>query len=369
VELDLGAVRAFLAVVDDGHFTDAADRLGLTQQAVSKRIARLESDLGAPLLNRSRAGVRLTEDGAAFLPHARALISLADQAAGLLRARRRALRIDALARDAAPSDLVRSFYETSDVAVDLVVSRGAIAQQTALTDGSVDAAFGRVAAGLAPGIERVPAFLEPLFVLVGRRHRLARRKRVPVQELSGLTAWMPGNATDSEWAQYYQYFSAEFGVTIDTSGPVFGRDHIMERIGASPDLIMFAAKTQLTGSPDIVHLPVTDPVPVYPWSLLWHGLNRHPALPLLIAHTQARYRPFDPRAQWLPDPDRHLFPPQSLLARGSHGPFGKIRNLTLIVSVRPRAGERRASGAAPRRVPPPGRPRRTRRPTRRSRRA
>ena len=106
---------------------------------------------------------------------------------------------------------------------------------------------------------------------------------------------MPGNATDSEWAQYYRFFSAEFGVTIDTSGPVFGRDHIMERIGASPDLIMFAAKTQLTGSPDVVHLPVTDPVPVYPWSLLWHGLNRHPALPLLIAHAQARYRPYDPR--------------------------------------------------------------------------
>jgi DNA-binding transcriptional LysR family regulator len=312
MELDLGAVRTFLAVVDDGHFIDAADRLGLTQQAVSKRIARLESDLGAPLLNRVRAGARLTEDGAAFLPHARALISLADQAAGMVRGRRRPLRVDALARDAAPSDLVRSFYETSDVAVDLVVSRGAIVQQTALTDGSVDAAFGRVTAGLVPGIERVPAFLEPLFVLVGRRHRLARRKRVPTQELSGLTAWMPGNATDSEWADYYRFFSAAFGVTIDTSGPVFGRDHIMERIGASPDLIMFAAKTQLTGSPDVVHLPVTDPVPVYPWSLLWHGLNRHPALPRLIAHTQACYRPYDPRAQWLPDPDRHLFPPQSL---------------------------------------------------------
>ena len=60
---------------------------------------------------------------------------------------------------------------------------------------------------------------------------------------------------------------------------------------------------------DIVHLPVTDPTPVYPWSLLWHGLNRHPSLPPLIAHTQARYRPFDPRTQWLPAPDRPLFPP------------------------------------------------------------
>ena len=258
----------------------------------------------------------------------------------MVRARRRALRIDALARDAAPSDLVRSFYETSDVAVDLVVSRGAIAQQTALTDGSVDAAFGRVAAGLAPGIERVPACLEPLFVLVGRRHRLARRKRVPAQELSGLTAWMPGNAADSEWAEYYRFFSAEFGVTIDTSGPVFGRDHIIERIGASPDLITFAAKTQLTGSPDVVHLPVTDPVPVYPWSLLWHGLNRHPALPLLIAHTQARYRPYDPRTQSAAGPRPPALPAPVFTSLGEPRSVRKIRNLTLVVSARPQAGER-----------------------------
>ena len=40
---------------------------------------------------------------------------------------------------------------------------------------------------------------------------------MPTQELSGLTAWMPGNATDSEWAQYYRFFSAEFGVAIDTA--------------------------------------------------------------------------------------------------------------------------------------------------------
>jgi DNA-binding transcriptional LysR family regulator len=309
VELDLGAVRTFLAVVDDGHFTVAADRLGMTQQAVSKRIARLESDLGAPLLNRSRSGARVTEDGAAFLPHARALISLADQAAGLLRARRRALRIDALARDAAPIDLVRSFYEASDVEVDLVVSRGAVAQQTALAGGSVDAAFGRVAGALPPEIERIPACLEPLYLLVGRKHRFARRRRVPAGELSGLTAWMPGNAGDSEWADYYRFLSAEFGVAIDTSGPVFGRDHITEKIAASTDLFTFAAKTQLTGNPDVVHLPVTDPTPVYPWSLLWHGLNQHPALPLLIAHAQARYRPYDPRTHWLPAPDRPLFPP------------------------------------------------------------
>jgi DNA-binding transcriptional LysR family regulator len=308
MELDLGAVRTFLAVVDEGHFTEAADLLGMTQQAVSKRVARLESDLGVPLLNRSRAGAALTEDGAAFLPNARALISLADQATGMLRARRRALRIDALARDAAPIDMIRAFYDASDVDVDIVVSRGAVSQRTTLTDGSVDAAFGRATGISPPGIERIPACLEPIHILVGRQHSLARRRQVPMKELSGLTAWMPGNARDSEWAEYYRFLSAEFGILIDTSGPVFGRDHLREKISSSPDLIMFGNKRQLPLHPDIAEISVTDPTPVYPWSLRWHEANRHPSLPLLVAHVKDRYQPFAARSQWLPAPDRPLFP-------------------------------------------------------------
>jgi DNA-binding transcriptional LysR family regulator len=280
----------------------------MTQQAVSKRIARLESDLGVPLLSRSRAGAGLTEDGAAFLPRARALIGLADQAVGMLRARRRALRIDVLGRDAASIDMARSFYEATDAEIDIVVSRGAVSQESALTDGSVDAAFGRTTGSLPPGIGRIPACVEPIDIVVGRHHKLARRRRVTMEELSGLTAWMPDNARDTEWAEYYRYLSADFGVQIDRSGPLFGRDYIMEKIGASGDLITFAAKTQFIGYPNVAHVPVINPTPVYPWSLMWHELNRHPSLPLLIAHVKDRYRPCDPESEWLPAPDRPLFP-------------------------------------------------------------
>ncbi|WP_394620571.1 LysR family transcriptional regulator [Lentzea sp. JNUCC 0626] len=304
MELDLGAVRAFLAVVDDGHFTEAADRLGVSQQAVSKRIARLESDLDVALLTRSRTGAVPTEDGSAFLPHARALIGLADQATALLRARHRPLRIDVLARVAAPLDVVRAFYEAGGVDVDIVVSRGATPRHVALADGSVDVAFGR-ATGELPGIRRVPACLEPIPILVSRRHRLARRRSVPMAELAGVTAWMPGCGGESEWADYYRRLGAEFGVTIDTSGPVFGGEHVMDEIAASPELITFGTTRQFPAHPDVVQVAVTGPTPVYPWSLLWHEANRHPAIGPLVAHVQARYRPFDPRTQWLPD--RALF--------------------------------------------------------------
>lgn len=183
-----------------------------------------------------------------------------------------------------------------------------VSQQAALADGSVDAAFGRTRGPLPPEIGRIPACLEPIPILVSRWHRLARRGHVPMKELSGLTAWMPGNTPDSDHAEYYRFLSDEFGVKIDTSGPLFGRDQVMEKIGASPDLITFGNKTQFPGYPDVVQISVTDPMPVYPWSLMWHEANRHPSLPLLIAHVKARYRPYDARGQWVPAPDRSLFP-------------------------------------------------------------
>ncbi len=75
MELDLTQVRAFVEVAEQRHFGRAAARLFLTQQALSKRIQRLEQALGEPLLVRATRGVELTEAGQRFLPHAKALLA------------------------------------------------------------------------------------------------------------------------------------------------------------------------------------------------------------------------------------------------------------------------------------------------------
>src|SRR6266567_1821003 len=78
MELDLTQVRAFVVTAEQLHFGRAAARLFLTQQALSKRIQRLEHSLGEPLFVRGTRGVELTEAGHRFLPHARALLAPAD---------------------------------------------------------------------------------------------------------------------------------------------------------------------------------------------------------------------------------------------------------------------------------------------------
>lgn len=66
-------LRQFLAVVETGNFTRAAQRINLSQPTLSVGIAELERSVGTPLFVRERRRVRLTDAGTRFLSHARAI--------------------------------------------------------------------------------------------------------------------------------------------------------------------------------------------------------------------------------------------------------------------------------------------------------
>ena len=64
-------LTSIVTVVEQGGFTAASRRLGLSQPAVSRAVATLEKEMGLPLLVRSREGLALTEAGSLALTHAR----------------------------------------------------------------------------------------------------------------------------------------------------------------------------------------------------------------------------------------------------------------------------------------------------------
>ncbi|MCQ8782401.1 LysR substrate-binding domain-containing protein [Mangrovibrevibacter kandeliae] len=72
--------RAFLAAAELQHFGRAAERLGISQPALSQLVQALETQLGAPLFDRTRRRVELTSTGAALLPEARATLEQARRA-------------------------------------------------------------------------------------------------------------------------------------------------------------------------------------------------------------------------------------------------------------------------------------------------
>lgn len=78
--MDIGLARTFLEVVATGSFVGAADRLNLTQTAVSARIRLLEDQVGRRLFVRNRAGARLTPAGERFRHHATTLVQVWERA-------------------------------------------------------------------------------------------------------------------------------------------------------------------------------------------------------------------------------------------------------------------------------------------------
>ncbi|MDQ4113461.1 MAG: LysR family transcriptional regulator, partial [Actinomycetota bacterium] len=69
--MEIGQLRYFVAVVDHGSFTAAAQRLHVSQSGISAQLAKLERELGHDLLVRGPRNVRLTHAGETLLPRAR----------------------------------------------------------------------------------------------------------------------------------------------------------------------------------------------------------------------------------------------------------------------------------------------------------
>ncbi|MFI7048424.1 LysR family transcriptional regulator [Streptosporangium sandarakinum] len=305
--MDLDIVRTFVTAVDAGQFQEAAAELAVTQQAVSKRIAALERDLGVRLFTRTPRGTELTIDGQAFLPHARELLRVAERAVASVRAGSRPLRVDVITSRSAQSGMMRGFHRAHpEIDLDVVMLFDIERAVTAIRSGVIDASFRAVAMPGRPlpeDIESVRVIDEPLQLLTGPAHALAGARSVTIAQLAGHRIWMPGVVPGTEWAAYYDDLVAEFGLTIEATGPNFGSDALLDTIADTPALATFmGGQTRLVWPADhgLRRIPVTDPTPVYPHSLLWHRDNAHPALATLRAHLAAAAAGHDAAGTWTP---------------------------------------------------------------------
>src|SRR4051812_32985974 len=84
--MELRHLRYFVTVAAELHFARAAQRLFISQPALSQQIRSLESELGFRLLERNSRGVELTAEGAAFLIEAKIVVRDADHAGEVARA-------------------------------------------------------------------------------------------------------------------------------------------------------------------------------------------------------------------------------------------------------------------------------------------
>ncbi|MFE7452999.1 LysR family transcriptional regulator [Streptomyces griseus] len=306
--MDYNAVRTFVAVADAGQFQKAAADLSVTQQAVSKRVTALEHSLGVKLFVRAPGRTRLTIDGQALLPHARAILDSMERAAASVRPGSRALRVDVVHRQLATAGLLRAFREAHpDTALDIVTLHGGAEAVEAVRSGVIDATVRAVTfldQPLPDDVESARVLDEPLHLFTGPGHSFAKARSVTPAQLAGHHIWMPGNSPGTEWTAYYDRLAAEFGFTIDTIGLDFGIEIIFDTIADSSTVATFVGQETRLVWPvrhALRRIPLVHPTPVYPGQLVWRTDNTHPALATLRNHLTAAYPGRPNSGIWAPE--------------------------------------------------------------------
>ena len=199
--MDLANLNAFIAIAEAGSFSEAAERLHLTQPAVSKRIAGLEQQLDVRLLDRLGREVNLTEAGRALLPRAyqilgvlddtrRALTNLNGEVSGRLTlATSHHIGLHRL------PPLLRAFTrQHPQVALDIQFLDSEVAYEEIL-HGRAELAVITLAPETREPVHAVPVWDDPLDFVAAPEHPLARNGAVTLADVALHPAVFPGGNT------------------------------------------------------------------------------------------------------------------------------------------------------------------------------
>ena len=199
--MDLANLNAFIAIAETGSFSEAAERLFLTQPAVSKRIAGLEQQLDVRLFDRLGREVNLTEAGRALLPRAyqilgvlddtrRALTNLNGEVSGRLTlATSHHIGLHRL------PPLLRAFTRNyPQVALDIQFLDSEVAYEEIL-HGRAELAVITLAPESREPVQAVPVWDDPLDFVAAPEHPLARNGAVTLADVALHPAVFPGGNT------------------------------------------------------------------------------------------------------------------------------------------------------------------------------
>jgi DNA-binding transcriptional LysR family regulator len=306
VDLDLAQIRAFVTTADEAHFGRAAERLFLTQQAVSKRVAALERALGVRLFRRDRQAVELTEAGERLLAPARQLLAAGEVAAAAARGEQRPLRIATWGHLYGPVRTLRQVLAVDPgVPVEPGPGRNLTAVLSALHRGDLDAGFGRVHPMDGPqhrDIHRQIVRLEPVDAIVGAAHAACSELRPA--HLQDSILWCP---TTLDRLDFLRHFADRFGMVTESSPVNLGLDHFLDPVRSNKRYFaLLPSGVALPPDLNMRRVPLVEPTPLYAWSLVWK--ERTAVLDRLLRGfaglgSRHRWLAYCPERHWLPDAD------------------------------------------------------------------
>jgi DNA-binding transcriptional LysR family regulator len=275
---ELKHLRCFIAVAEELHFSAAARREYMSQQALSRIIQQLEAELGVLLFERTPRSVSLTPAGEAMLAGARRTAASADEAVeAAQRAQRgevtRPLRIElgsgVLETAAQISRRVRRDHP--EIAL-RHTAMGGTKGIDALLDSRLDAVLG-LGSETPPSVRAQLIRLESLLIAVSAEHPLAARETVALAELDGQELLLPSDESGSEWNQFVSIACAQAGITIRRSpSTVHGGTVTAELLRDTPVVLPTLRWADPPGG--IAFRPIVEPELRFPWSMMTSSVSR-----------------------------------------------------------------------------------------------
>jgi len=312
VDIDVRSLRYFVAVAEELSFTRAATRLFVAQQAISRDIRRLEDQLGTRLFARNTRRVTLTPDGERLLAGARDLIAINDRIIDELGASTRPIVVDLLSegRLTGPTILESTRAASPDREFRGRYGHGFGAALRLLQTGELDIALGRaqwrnhrLPAAIATQLVR----WEPLGVLLPAAHPLASLAAVPVAALAGSEIDVnPADPEAPEWSDLVvQFLELSRARATAPHLPAVGlenqADHLVRQ---GIPILTGVDHVDIAGG---VLRPLVDPVPMFPWSIVWRRGIDAGALRAITAASAALAAERGwltlPEGAWLPEPE------------------------------------------------------------------
>jgi DNA-binding transcriptional LysR family regulator len=199
--MDLATLNTFIAIAELGSFSEAAERLHLTQPAVSKRIASLEQQLTVRLFDRLGREVSLTEAGRALLPRAYQILNVLDDTrralnnlSGEVSGRLTLATSHHIGLHRLPP-LLRAFTRAHpQVAMDIQFLDSEVAYEEVL-HGRAELAVMTLAPETREPVHAVAVWNDPLDFVAAPEHPLARSGAISLADVARHPAVFPGGNT------------------------------------------------------------------------------------------------------------------------------------------------------------------------------
>ena len=260
--MELAQLRTLRTVAETSNFTRAAERLGLTQSAVSQQVKALEAELGEPLFVRVKRGVILSAAGTLALQYAARILDESDALKERLSGPGQPLsgRVRVAAATQAFVYLFAGLFESflkAYPSLELSFHTTASTEQTLadILGGDADIGF----AGLpvySPALQVVEVFEDELFLVVGRGHRLAGRRAATAADLQPerFILFERGNSIRRSTDQFFQQLALVPALALETNDTYFVKVMVERGLGVS--LLPPWATREEVSDGRLVRLPV-----------------------------------------------------------------------------------------------------------------